>query len=76
MKCNTENSKWSGETSSPENQGNVCEHHQGRSWRPIWGREVVFLVDFFECGLTLNSERYCETLKKLRTKFKRNIRKL
>ena len=32
----------------------------------FWDREDVLLEDFLERGSTINSERYCETLKKLR----------
>ena len=32
----------------------------------FWDREGVLLVDFLERGSTINSERYCETMKKLR----------
>ena len=31
----------------------------------FWDRDGVLLVDFLECGLTINSERYCVTLKKI-----------
>ena len=32
----------------------------------FWDREGVLLVNFLERGSTINCERYCETLKKLR----------
>lgn len=32
----------------------------------FWDRKGVLLVDFMPTGTTINSERYCETLKKLR----------
>ena len=32
----------------------------------FWDREGVLLVDFLERGSTINCERYCETMKKLR----------
>lgn len=32
----------------------------------FWDSEGVILVDFLERGTTINSERYCETLRKLR----------
>jgi len=32
----------------------------------FWDREGVLLVDFLESGSTINYERYCETLKRLR----------
>jgi len=32
----------------------------------FWDRKGVFLVDFMAHGTTINADRYCETLKKLR----------
>ena len=32
----------------------------------FWDRNGVLLVDFMETGTTINAERYCETLRKLR----------
>lgn len=32
----------------------------------FWDSEGVILVDFLERDTTINSERYCETLRKLR----------
>jgi len=40
----------------------------------FWDREGVLLVDFLERGSTVNSERYCETLKKLRRAIKNKRR--
>lgn len=37
----------------------------------FWDKEGVILVDFLERGLTVNSERYIETLKKLREAIRR-----
>ena len=32
----------------------------------FWDMEGVLLVDFHERGSTINTERYCETLKKVK----------
>ncbi|GFW90291.1 histone-lysine N-methyltransferase SETMAR [Trichonephila clavipes] len=32
----------------------------------FWNRKGILLIDFFQCGETLNVDRYCETLWKLR----------
>ena len=57
-----------GHTSSPK-RPRICL--QTLSARKImatvfWDREGVVLVDFLERGSTINSERCCETLEKLR----------
>jgi hypothetical protein len=37
-----------------------------KSWQLFWDRKWVLLVDFMAHGTTINADRYCETLKKLR----------
>ncbi|GFW71542.1 mariner Mos1 transposase [Trichonephila clavipes] len=32
----------------------------------VWYRQGMLLIDFLECGATINSERYCQTLRNLR----------
>ena len=57
-----------GHTSSPKRPRKCLQTLSARKIMAtvFWDREVVLLVDFLERGSTINSERYCETLKKLR----------
>ena len=32
----------------------------------FWDRKGILLIDFLECGLTINADAYCETVRKLR----------
>ena len=61
-------SLWSEDTSSPKRPRKCLQTLSARKFMAtvFWNRECLLLVDFFEHGLTINSERYCETLKKLR----------
>lgn len=57
-----------GHTSSPKRPRKCLQTLSARKIMAtvFWDREGVLLVDFLERGSTINSERYCETMKKLR----------
>ena len=57
-----------GHTSSPKRPRKCLQTLSARKIMAtvFWDREGVLLVDFLVRGSTINSERYCETLKKLR----------
>ena len=49
----------------------TLEFKQASSVRKImatvfWDRKGILLIDFLECGLTINADAYCETVRKLR----------
>ncbi|GFW79368.1 mariner Mos1 transposase [Trichonephila clavipes] len=43
-----------------------CHRSSPKRPRKCWDRQGVLLIDFLEPGATINSERYCQTLRNLR----------
>ena len=67
--CETERQSmdW-GHTSSPKRPRKCLQTLSARKIMAtvFWDREDLLLVDFLERGSKINSEKYCETLKKLK----------
>jgi len=64
---NIESKQWR-HSSSPK----AKKFKQASSVRKImatvsWVKKGILLIDFLECGLTINADAYCETVRKLMT---------
>lgn len=69
VNCETklQSMQW-GHTSSPQKPKKCMQTMSARKIMAtvFWDRKGVILVDFLERGTTINSQRYCQTLQKLR----------
>ncbi|GFT10972.1 mariner Mos1 transposase [Trichonephila clavipes] len=48
----------------------------GKSWLAFWDRKGVLLCEFMPRGTTINADRYCETLNKLRRAIQNKRREM
>lgn len=69
VNCETklQSMEW-GHTSSPKKPKKFLQTLSARKIMAtvFWDRQGVLLIDFLERGATINSDRYCQTLRKLR----------
>lgn len=68
VNCETklQSMEW-GHTSSPKKPTKFLQTLSARKIMAVfWDRQGVLLIDFLERGATINSDLYCQTLRKLR----------
>lgn len=77
VNCETklQSMQW-GHTSSPKKPRKCLQTLSARKIMAtvFWDRQGVLLIDFLERGATINSERYCETLRNLRREIQNKRR--